>query len=256
MPVPFHPLQSASGDAGRLVQRESPVRCQCGRCRGFFRAGSGDVPRTFGDWWACRPCSASQFPLEHDVNEHQQGPSSIINAVDTGTDNVVHEMIARPRRRVARHALGFIGVLGFAGLVVSGCGADPSDVLGALAPHGIAPSGGSAVNGLLDEWRVRADVDTVRAGPVSFTFENNGTQVHEMLITRTDIRPGQIPVDPATNRFNEDDPASKVLDEISELDPGKTGSVTLNLTPGTYQLVCNVAGHYTNGMSMTFTVTH
>jgi len=64
MPVPFHPLQSASGDAGRLVQRESPVRCQCGRCRGFFRAGSGDAPRHFGDWWACAPCNADLFPRE------------------------------------------------------------------------------------------------------------------------------------------------------------------------------------------------
>jgi plastocyanin len=164
-------------------------------------------------------------------------------------------MIARPRRRVARRARGFIGALGFAGLVVSGCGPDPSDVLGALAPHGVAPSGGSAVNGLLDEWRVRADVNTVRAGPVLFTFANVGTQVHEMLVTRTDIAPGQIPVDAATNTFNEDDPASKVLDEISEFDPGKTGSVTINLAPGTYQLVCNVPAHYANGMSMAFTVT-
>ena len=190
-----------------------------------------------------------------DVNEHQQGPSTIVKADDPGTDNVVHEMIARPSRRVAPRALGFLGALGFVGLVVSGCGADPSDVLGALTPHGVAPSGGSAVNGLLDEWRVRADVNTVRAGPVSFTFENDGNEVHEMLVTRTDIAPGQIPVDAATNTFNEDDPASKVLDEISEFDPGKTGSVTINLTPGTYQLVCNVPGHYTNGMSMSFTAT-
>jgi hypothetical protein len=39
-------------------------RCECGRCRGFFRAGSGLVPRTFGDWWACPPCSADPFPLK------------------------------------------------------------------------------------------------------------------------------------------------------------------------------------------------
>ena len=189
------------------------------------------------------------------MNERQQGPCAIIEARDTATDNVARKMIAHQRRRVSRRTLGFIGVLGFAGLVVSGCGADPSDVLGVLTPHGIAPPGGSAVNGLLDEWRVRADVNSVRAGPVSFTFENNGTKVHEMLVTRTDIAPGRIPVDSATNTFNEDDPASKVLDEISEFDPGQTGTVTLNLTPGTYQLVCNVPGHYANGMSMRFTVT-
>jgi len=42
----------------------SPEHCQCGRCSGFFRAGSGLVPRTFGDWWACPPCSADPFPLK------------------------------------------------------------------------------------------------------------------------------------------------------------------------------------------------
>jgi hypothetical protein len=42
----------------------SPVQCQCGRCRGFFRAGSGLVPRTFGDWWACPPCRADPSPLK------------------------------------------------------------------------------------------------------------------------------------------------------------------------------------------------
>ena len=31
---------------------------------GFFRAGSGLVPRAFGDWWACPPCSADRFPLK------------------------------------------------------------------------------------------------------------------------------------------------------------------------------------------------
>lgn len=64
MPVPFHPLPSASENVDRRTQRESPGRCQCGRCRGFFRASSGDVPRSLGDWWASPPCSTDPFPLQ------------------------------------------------------------------------------------------------------------------------------------------------------------------------------------------------
>jgi hypothetical protein len=176
-------------------------------------------------------------------------------ADDVGSETFHHRAAAQRRRRVSRRTTALVGALGLVGLVLTGCGADPNDVLAGLAPHGVAPPGGVAVNGLLDEWRVRADADTVRAGQVTFTFENVGTVVHEMLVTRTDIALGKIPVDSAVKKFNEDDPSSQVVGEISEFDPGKTASVTLDLTPGSYQLVCNVPGHYTDGMSMEFTVT-
>ncbi len=188
------------------------------------------------------------------MNKHHRGPR-ITTADDAGSDIIDHRTGARSRHRISRRTTAFVGAIGLVGLVLTGCGADPNDVLAGLAPHGVAPPGGVAVNGLLDEWRVRADIDTVRAGPVTFTFENTGTIVHEMLVTRTDIALGKIPVDPTQKKFNEDDPSSKVLGEISEFDPGKTGSVTLDLAPGNYQLVCNVPGHYTDGMTMKFTVT-
>jgi hypothetical protein len=63
MPVSFDLLPSASRNADRRTRRESG-RCQCGRCRGFFRAGSGDVPRSVGDWWACPPCTAEAFRVQ------------------------------------------------------------------------------------------------------------------------------------------------------------------------------------------------
>lgn len=209
------------------------------------------------------------------VNEHRHGQRTNI-AEDTAAAGSVAETIIRPRRRAARRTTGFVGALGLVGLVLAGCGLDPndvlagrlphgaspsggsaerSDVLAGLAPHGAEPSGGSAVNGVLDEWRVRADLDIVHSGPVTFTFSNTGTIIHEMLVTRTDILSGEIPIDPATTKFNEDDAASKVVGEISEFGAGQTGSVTIDLAPGNYQLVCNVPGHYTKGMSMRFTVT-
>jgi len=59
------PDQSSASPSLAFAASE-PFRgtCQCGRCRGFFRAGSGLVPRAFGDWWACPPCTADQFPLK------------------------------------------------------------------------------------------------------------------------------------------------------------------------------------------------
>ena len=36
--------------------------------------------------------------------------------------------------------------------------------------------------------------------------------------------------------------------------PGLTKTVTVKLTPGHYQLVCNIPGHYKKGMAIPFEV--
>ena len=52
-----------------------------------------------------------------------------------------------------------------------------------------------------------------------------------------------------------DESKTKSAGEVSELDPGKSGTLTVNLQPGTYLLVCNQPGHYAAGMWAMFTVT-
>jgi uncharacterized cupredoxin-like copper-binding protein len=54
------------------------------------------------------------------------------------------------------------------------------------------------------------------------------------------------------NRVDEDKAGDK--GEVSELEPGASGSLTVNLKAGTYLLICNVAGHYAAGMWTVFTV--
>ncbi len=41
---------------------------------------------------------------------------------------------------------------------------------------------------------------------------------------------------------------------IPDMGPGGSGRMTLNLRPGTYELFCNVPGHYAAGQHVTFTV--
>jgi plastocyanin len=139
--------------------------------------------------------------------------------------------------------------------MLCGCAADRDDSLGPDVPRGVAPAGGTAVNGLEREWKVLVDLDQVAAGPVTFTFKNTGTVIHEMLVVKTDIPAGGLPVDPATQRFSEESDAYEVVDEIPEYEVGETKSLTLDLEPGSYQLVCNLPGHYKNGMSTAFEVT-
>jgi uncharacterized cupredoxin-like copper-binding protein len=110
-----------------------------------------------------------------------------------------------------------------------------------------ASSGGAAstVNVRLREMVVLPSTKHVRAGKVTFLVRNVGTVEHEMLVIRGSSR---LPVE----AFRA--PESRSLGEVSELPPGKSGRVTLDLKRGHYLLICNIAGHYQLGMVSTFDV--
>lgn len=109
------------------------------------------------------------------------------------------------------------------------------------------------ISGSVKEWAVAVNVSEAKAGDVTFTIKNEGSIPHEFLIVKTDIAPGKIPLGP-DNRFDEEGKGVFVPGEISEWNPGTTGTVTLKLEPGNYQLLCNIAGHYANGMHTQLTV--
>lgn len=100
---------------------------------------------------------------------------------------------------------------------------------------------------------VVVDQKTVPAGKVTFNVTNisKGT-IHEMLVSPIKDENAVLPFIDNENRVDEE--ASGDLGEVSELDPGKSGALTLDLKPGMYILYCNVPGHYTAGMWTTITV--
>ena len=95
--------------------------------------------------------------------------------------------------------------------------------------------------------RIDIDKKSVPAGKVTFEVTNVAKEtVHEMLVSPIAGKDAVLPFVENENRVNEE--ASGDLGEVSELDPGKSGSLTLDLKPGLYVLFCNVPGHYTAGM--------
>ena len=109
------------------------------------------------------------------------------------------------------------------------------------------------ISGTVKEWAVAIDAAEAKAGDVKFTMKNEGAVPHEFIIVKTEFAPGKIPLGP-DNRFKEDGAGVFVPGEISEWNPGATGTVTLKLEAGNYQLLCNIAGHYANGMYTQLTV--
>lgn len=94
---------------------------------------------------------------------------------------------------------------------------------------------------------ITVDKKQVEAGEVTFKVTNDSKEmIHEMLVAPVADTAKPLPYIASDSRVDEE--ASKDLGEVSELDPGKSGSLTITLKPGIYILYCNVAGHYMTGM--------
>jgi len=95
--------------------------------------------------------------------------------------------------------------------------------------------------------------DQVQAGKITFKVVNASKEiVHEMVVFP--LADGEkIPYDANEAKINED--TAGHLGEVSELEPGKGGTLTIDLKPGKYILACNIATHFANGMWKVITVT-
>ena len=150
--------------------------------------------------------------------------------------------------RISSHVRGLTAMLS---LVVVGAVV----LVGCSSPASTAP--GSTVNVTLTEWAVVVDKASVPAGKVTFDVTNSSTFFkHEMVVLKTDLDPAALPAD-STGKADE----GTSVGEVSELDKGATGSVTLDLAAGKYVLICNIVesgggheSHYTQGMRLAFTV--
>jgi uncharacterized cupredoxin-like copper-binding protein len=101
---------------------------------------------------------------------------------------------------------------------------------------------------------ITVDHATVPAGRVTFVVKNDAvSQSHEMLVIKLPAPDAELPYDAGKERVPEG--KVKKLREVSDLKPGTSKSMTLDLQPGTYRLICNVKGHYKAGMSTVLTVT-
>ncbi|MCB1489550.1 MAG: hypothetical protein KDJ88_19085 [Bauldia sp.] len=101
---------------------------------------------------------------------------------------------------------------------------------------------------------IKLSTNTAPQGVVAFKVTNDSKDtIHEMIVMQL-AKPGEpLPYIADEQRVDEDKAGDK--GEVSELDPGQSGSLVLNLKPGEYLLICNVAGHYAAGMWTEFTVT-
>lgn len=109
--------------------------------------------------------------------------------------------------------------------------------------------------------RLFVDPVSVPAGPVSLRVANRGWLTHEVVVLP--LAPGQYPGQRRVGPTWQVDESGS-LGEASQtcgggegdgIAPGSLGWATLKLPAGRYELVCNIAGHYSSGMYAELDVT-
>ncbi|MDX8480397.1 sulfocyanin-like copper-binding protein [Mesorhizobium sp. VK24D] len=100
---------------------------------------------------------------------------------------------------------------------------------------------------------IKVSPPEVKAGKVTFNVKNDSKdRVHEMIVIHL-ANPGrQLPYINAQNRVDEDKAGDK--GEVSDLKPGVSGTLNVNLKAGKYLLICNQQGHFAAGMWTELTV--
>jgi uncharacterized cupredoxin-like copper-binding protein len=110
---------------------------------------------------------------------------------------------------------------------------------------------GTVVNVDMTSFKFQLDQPTIPAGPVTFHATNTATDVeHEMVVLKTDMQGKDLPT---KDDGTVDESQLNSLGEL-EAQVGESKDLTVNLEPGHYVLLCNVAGHYAQGMFLDFTV--
>ncbi len=141
-----------------------------------------------------------------------------------------------------------------------GAAAPPSSQPGAVSTESPAPSteavssspaSGQTVS--LSEWKVIV-ASTIKSGATDFTITNDGVDPHEFLIFKSELDPTAYPTD-AAGDVQEEGAGVTLVSDGENIDPGGSQTRTVDLAPGRYVFLCNIAGHFKQGMFSVVTVT-
>jgi len=156
-------------------------------------------------------------------------------------------------RALSRRIAFLVGLVGITGLVAA-CGAPASagnqNVASTPSPTAVA-AGGQIT---LAEFKVSVPT-LIKGGTGTFHIVNGGTIEHELLVFKSDRPISAYPTD-SDGRILEEDPSITKISDGDNIAVGASQDRAIELSsPGTYVFVCNLPGHYQQGMYKVVTVT-
>jgi uncharacterized cupredoxin-like copper-binding protein len=143
----------------------------------------------------------------------------------------------------------FFALVAVLAIVSVACSSDSSS--SSAAGTTTSAGGGTAVAATEKDFSISIDPTEVAAGEVTFTINNEGPSAHEFVVVQTDTAPGDLPV---KDGLVEEDGIT-VVDEAEDIAPSTTATLTVDLEAGSYVIICNLPGHYQQGMNVGLKVT-
>ncbi len=100
----------------------------------------------------------------------------------------------------------------------------------------------SDVNVIVDlkDYAITLSVATTKAGVVKFGIRNNGAMVHDFDLFKTDLPLDKLPIDAGSAKVKMDG----LVKQMINIAANRSTTLSADLTPGRYVIICNVAGHY------------
>ena len=122
-------------------------------------------------------------------------------------------------------------------------------VLAGFAAHEAFGLGAKTVVRVTEkEFTINAVPASAKPGRVTFVVKNAGKLEHELVVVKTNLAPGKLPL-----KGTKASEAGRV-GKIPPFKPGATKQLSLDLKAGKYVLFCNVSGHYKLGQRTGFKV--
>jgi uncharacterized cupredoxin-like copper-binding protein len=129
-------------------------------------------------------------------------------------------------------------------------------VLSALAFVATACSSGGGVDATLKDFEISLGSSSGDAGDVTFNITNDGPSAHEFVVFKTDLAPDALPTVDDENGIpivDEEGEGIELVDEAEDIAPDSSTDLTVSLDAGSYVIICNIPGHYEQGMHTSFT---
>jgi uncharacterized cupredoxin-like copper-binding protein len=134
-----------------------------------------------------------------------------------------------------RRSAALAGALLF---LVTACSAAPAGPAVTASADGLTAT--------LTDTTIQLSQASIPSGAVTITVKNVGGVIHSLVVLKTNLAANKIPLDPADQ--TKADERGKVGGTPSQVQPGQSVDVRLDLAPGKYVLLCNEPAHYQIGM--------